>query len=75
MCFVLFQVSLDKTDIFFELVAPRTFFFNVGPPKEDIFFWTPCKSYISVNFTHYNYKCMPLCGTVSNPTGVDASFM
>ena len=25
-------------------------------------FWTPSKSYISVNFTHYNYKFMPWCG-------------
>ena len=28
------------------LVDPlQLFFFNVGPPKEDIFFWTPSKSF------------------------------
>ena len=31
-------------------------FFNVGPPMEDIFFWTPSKSCISIIITHYNYK-------------------
>ena len=47
-------------------MSPIVFFFNVGRPKRTSFwddtFWTPSKPYISVSFTHYNYKFMPLCG-------------
>ena len=30
----------------------QTLFFNVGPPKEDIFFWPPSIFYISINNPH-----------------------
>ena len=38
------------------------FFFNVGPPKEDIFFWPPSVIYISINSAHIFLQITFLCG-------------
>ena len=40
----------------------KSFFLMLVLLRRTSFFWTPSKSYISVNFTHYNYKFMPWCG-------------
>ena len=34
------------------LTMRKLFFFNVGPPKEDIFFWPPSMAYILVIILH-----------------------
>ena len=44
-----FQFITGNNLKFFFNIVFSFFFLNVGPPKEDIFFSTPSKSYISFN--------------------------
>ena len=43
----------------------KQFFFNVGPPKEDIFSGHLLCPIFQSTFTHYNYKFMPWCVKLS----------
>ena len=42
-------------------VKSNYYFFLCWSSYGEHFFWTPSKSYISVSFTHNNYKFMPWC--------------